>query len=100
MTARLAQSPAVRGVLRMRLSEDDRGGLGPKRHARWALQEMLAGRAVRKLSEVEDELQFPEVRLYYDGLVVADESAGGATVFRCEAARMAVEQALRVEDGP
>jgi|HubBroStandDraft_6_1064221.scaffolds.fasta_scaffold304514_2 hypothetical protein len=36
--------------------------------------------------------------LYYDGLVVAGE--GGATVFRCEAARLSAERALAAEDGP
>jgi hypothetical protein len=100
LTTRLSQSPAVRGVLRIRLSDDDRQGLGARRHARWALQEMLAGRPVRKLAEVEDELQFPEVRLYYDGLVMAYEGANGATVFRCEAVRVAAEQALKAEEGP
>jgi hypothetical protein len=100
LAARLSQSPAVRGVLRLRLSKDDRRALGPRWHARWALQEMLAGRPVRKLAEVEDQLQFPEVRLFYDGLVAADEGVGGATVFRCEAARVAAEQALRAEEGP
>jgi hypothetical protein len=95
ITARLSRSPAVAGVLRARLSEDDRQGVEEKRHARTALRELLAGRALRPLAEVEDELQHPEVRLYYDGLVVPD--AAGATVFRCEAARMAADEALRVE---
>jgi hypothetical protein len=93
ITARLSRSPAVAGVLRARLSEDDRQGVEEKRHARTALRELLAGRALRPLAEVEDELQHPEVRLYYDGLVVPD--AAGATVFRCEAARLAAEEALR-----
>jgi hypothetical protein len=97
LTERLAQSPAVRGVLRMRLSEDDREGRPARRHARWALGELVAGRAVRKLSEVEDELQFAEVRLYYDGLVMA--GSDGATVFRCEAARRAAKRALELEEG-
>src|SRR5262249_28266276 len=52
LVARLSQSPSVLGVLRLRLSEDDRRALGPTGHARWALQEMLAGRPVRKLAEV------------------------------------------------
>jgi hypothetical protein len=95
LTARLAESPAVRGVLRLRLSEDDRLGVEPKRHARWALQEMLAGRAVEKLADVEDQLEHAEARLYYDGLVVAEDGARGATVFRCEAVRLAAAQALR-----
>lgn len=38
--------------------------------------------------------------MYYDGLVVADEAAGGATVFRCEAARVAAVEALAAERGP
>jgi hypothetical protein len=100
ITEQLSRSPSVHGVLRMRLSRDDRAGLPERQHARGALKEMVGGGKVRKLSEVEDELQFPEVRLYYDGLVTADAAAGGATVFRCEAVRVAVARALRAEEGP
>jgi hypothetical protein len=96
LTDRLSRSPAVRGAIVARLSEDDRDSRHEKRHARWALREMLAGRPVRKLAEVEDQLQFAEARLYYDGLVVAGDD--GATVFRCEAARRAAERALAVGD--
>jgi SIR2-like domain len=98
LTERLAKSPAVRGVVVGRLLEDDREGRPEKRHARWALRELLAGRPVRALGAVEDQLQYAETRLYYDGLVVAGE--GGATVFRCEAARLSAERALAAEDGP
>jgi hypothetical protein len=54
---------------------------------------------VRKLAELEDELQYAEVRLYYDGLVMA-EGERGETAFRCEAARRAAEQVFSLEDGP
>ena len=47
---------------------------------------------------MEDELQYAEVRLYYDGLVMADGS--GTTVFRSQAARRAAEQALAAEAAP
>lgn len=45
LTERLAQSPSLRGVLRMRLSKDDREGHPPRRHARWALGELPRGEA-------------------------------------------------------
>lgn len=100
LVKRLAESPAVQGVLRLRLSEDDREGVAEELHARHALREMLAGREVRRLGEVGDRVQFAEARLYYDGLVVADEATGGATVFRCEAVRVAAEAALRTQGLP
>jgi len=94
-TEGLARSPAVRGALRMRLSQDDRDQMPPPRHARGTLRKLLRGVKVRALAEVEDQLRFPEIRLYYDGLVTAD--ASGATVFRCEAVRVAAMRALKEE---
>lgn len=96
LTERLARSSSLRGAIIMRLAEDDRaedkGVLRPDRHGRSVLADLLAGLAVRRLDDVEDELAYAEVRLYYDGLVVADRK--GATIFRCEAVRRAVERAL------
>lgn len=94
----LCESTPVRGVVLGRLGADDRDGMVPRRHARGVLQALLSGRAVRRLEDVEDDLGYAEVRLYYDGVVVAD--AGGATVFRCPAMRMAAERALPLESVP
>jgi hypothetical protein len=98
MTERLAKSPSVRGALRMRLAEDDRAALHQAFHARTTLRALLSGKKVRRIEEVEDELKYPEVRLYYDGLVIADPGSGD-TVFRCEAARVAAERTLALEEG-
>lgn len=97
VTARLARSTAVRGRLGRRLLDDDRAGVPAERHARAVLEAMLAGRDVRALPAIEDQLDHAEVRLFYDGLVVA--GAGGATVFRCEAVRRAAAALLAGDTG-
>lgn len=98
LTERLARSPSVRGVLRMRLAEDDRDGkIAPARHARRFLHDLLARNPVRSISENEDDLEFPEIRLYYDGVVV--QAKDGSTVFRCEAMRRAAKKILDLEQG-
>lgn len=92
VTARLARSTAVRGRLGRRLLDDDRAGIPAERHARTVLAAMLAGQDVQPLQTIEDDLDHAEVRLFYDGLVIA--GAGGATVFRCEAVRRAATDLL------
>jgi hypothetical protein len=98
LTQRLARSPSVRGVLRIRLAEDDRKNETPARHTRTVLQNLYAGKAARKLDDLDDDLKYPEVRLYYDGLVVSAEGSG-ETVFRCEAVRIAAERTFALEQG-
>jgi hypothetical protein len=87
VTERLARSTAVRGRLARRLLDDDRAQLPVERHARTALAALLAGRDVRPLAPIMDDLDHAEVRLFYDGLVIAGPQ--GATVLRCEAVRRA-----------
>jgi hypothetical protein len=82
----------VYGVLfdRLMLHESDRQG---ESHAANTLHRLLTNQPVRSLEAVRDDLAYPEVRLYYDGVVCDRE---GQTVFRCEAARMASERVLEL----
>jgi hypothetical protein len=98
MTARLAESPTLHAVLRMRFAADDRAGHPAQRHARTTLRDLIAGRPVKNLNDIEDELRYPEVRLYYDGLVIGGDETGGKTELRCEAVRLVVERTLALED--
>ncbi|HWN70288.1 MAG TPA: hypothetical protein VNM90_21760, partial [Haliangium sp.] len=97
VTARLARSTAVHGRLRRRVLDDDRAQVPAERHARAVLQTLLQNRAVERLDSVEDEFDHPEVRLYYDGLVISDER--GETRFLCEAVRRAAAALLAQEQG-
>jgi hypothetical protein len=97
ITARLLRSTAVHGRLRRRLLDDDRAQVPAERHARAVLQALIAARAVKRLDDVEDELDHAEVRLYYDGLVLSDER--GETRFLCEAVRRAAAELLKLESG-
>lgn len=98
MTARLVEGPTLHAVLRMRFTEDDHAGHPAQRHARATLRDLLAGRTVKNLNDIEDDLRYPEVRLYYDGLVVGGHETGGKTALRCEAVRLVVERTLALED--
>jgi hypothetical protein len=93
--AGLAQYLADRkifAVLHTRLIHLDSDHQG-KAHAAHTLEKLLAGERVVRLQDVRDDLSYPEVRLYYDGVVVERDER---TVFRCEAARLAAERALKV----
>ena len=97
-TQRLAKSPQVAGILRRRLNEDS-ARRRQRTHAREVLRALVAGHEVEKLDAIQDDLTRPEVRLYYDGLLRADRN--GRTEFRCDAAKRAAQEVLRVwnEDG-
>jgi hypothetical protein len=95
VTARLARSTAVHGRLRRRVLDDDRARVPVTQHARAVLAALLKGRAVRRLDAVADQLEHAEVRLYYDGLVVAD--ARGETRFLCDAVQRAAAALLAQE---
>jgi hypothetical protein len=97
VTERLARSTSVQGRLRRRVLDDDRAQVPAARHVRAVLQALLAGRDVKPLDCVEDELGHAEVRLYYDGLVSEDEQ--GKTRFLCEAVRCAAAELLKLEQG-
>jgi hypothetical protein len=92
---RLAQHLADRKVYRViydRLVRLERGRLGSN-HAASSLEKLLSGAPVMRLENVCDDLSYPEVRLYYDGLLVERD---GQTTFRCEAARLAAKRAVGV----
>ena len=97
ISARLRDSSAIRGRLHQRLLADDREQVPAARHARSALATLLGGGALEPLRKVEDELRYAEVRLYYDGLVRADEN--GATRVLCPAVAAAAERLLAREGG-
>lgn len=64
-----------------------------RQHTAATLEKLLKKQRVVALRAARDDLSYPEVRLYYDGLVV---DRNGETMFRCEAVRLAAEQALAV----
>ncbi|GAB4542764.1 MAG: hypothetical protein Tsb0020_54960 [Haliangiales bacterium] len=97
ITARLVRSSAVRARLRRRIADDDRERISPTRHARATLRALREGREVRRLGDIEDEFAHAEIRLYYDGLVMADD--GGDTVFLCPAVRRATEDLFVLDAG-
>jgi hypothetical protein len=93
--ANLSQSLVDRQLYRVlhdRLKRLEKGREGSS-HAASTLEKLLKGQQVVRLADVCDDLGYPEVRLYYDGVLV---ERYGQTVFRCEAARLAAERALGV----
>jgi hypothetical protein len=79
-------------VLHDRLKRLEAGRQGGS-HAATTLEKLLDDKRVVRLADACDDLSYPEVRLYYDGVVVERDEQ---TVFRCEAARLAAERALGV----
>jgi hypothetical protein len=86
----------VYDVVRERLVRKERDRRG-NNHAARTLAKLLRGERVVRLSDVSDDLSFPEVRLYYDGLLIERD---GQTAFRCEAVRLASARALEVWSEP
>jgi hypothetical protein len=80
------------GILRDRLIDFEAGRQGVA-HAATTLERLLHGQAVVRLSDASDDLGYPEVRLYYDGILIERDAR---TLFRCEAARIAAERAHEV----
>jgi hypothetical protein len=93
LTAHLMRAPEVRDILARRLREEDRQQVRGKRHAATVLQKLLENQPVRVLEELGHDLRFPEVRLYFDGMLRS--GVDGATEFRCAAVRQAAAVALR-----
>ena len=56
------------------------------------LGKLLAGEAVEPLEPLDHRVEYPEVRLYFAGLVRTD--AAGHTVARCEAVREVAREEL------
>lgn len=97
LTERLARSPVLRDMVRDRLREDDRDRRSKERHARWVLGELLAGREVQRLDVLDQQTDYAEVRLYFDGLV--KRNATGRTVLRCRSAEKVAQEALARQEG-
>lgn len=88
----LSRTPDVLGILKHRMDDDDRQKRPPRRHAAFVLRELLNGRPVKTLEDLGSDLDLPEVRLFYDGLLRSDEQ--GRTLFRCAAVRRAAALVL------
>jgi hypothetical protein len=96
-TQTLVRGPQLQQALRLRLNSEAEAPKPPRRLTRDVLRKLLDGRTVERLDEaIADDFRYPEVRLYYDGIVRS--APDGSTVFRCEAARIVAEQALRAEE--
>jgi hypothetical protein len=78
-------------LLQMRLRQLE-SGLKESNHAGTVLEKLLRRERVVSLSDACDDFAHPEVRLYYDGMVVERDEE---TVFRCEAVRLAAQLAVK-----
>ena len=88
----LSRTPDVLGILKHRMDDDDRQKRPPRRHASFVLRALLDGRPVKTLEDLGSDLDLPEVRLFYDGMLRSDEQ--GRTLFRCAAVRRAAALVL------
>ena len=88
----LSRTPEVLGILKHRMDDDDRQKRPSRRHAAFVLRALLDGRPVKALEDLGSDLDLPEVRLFYDGLLRSDEE--GRTLFRCAAVRRAAALVL------
>ncbi len=80
------------GILRDRVMRKERDREGSS-HAARTLEKLLKNESVIRLADARDDLTYPEVRLYYDGALIERDDR---TQFRCAAARLAAERAVRV----
>ena len=93
---RLARSPSLRGTLQECLRRDERNGYTGERSCRAVLQKLLSGKRVEDLEPLDNRVEYPEVRLYFAGLV--RRGAEGKTVLRCKAVELAATEALARKD--
>ncbi|ATB42780.1 hypothetical protein CYFUS_008259 [Cystobacter fuscus] len=96
ITARLARSPSLRSTVRERLLQDERNDYRGERSCHAVLEKLLAGQPVEALEPLDHRVEFPEVRLYFAGLVRTD--AAGRTVPRCRAVERVAREALARQD--
>ncbi|MDY7230278.1 SIR2 family protein [Hyalangium rubrum] len=96
VTGRLARSPALRGGVQECLRRDERNGYVGERSCRAVLEKLLSGQSVEPLEPLDHQVEYPEVRLYFAGLVRAE--ASGKTVLRCKAVELAAREALARKD--
>lgn len=96
VTARLARSPSLRGNIQECLRQDERNGYNGDRSSHAVLEKLLAGQPVRELEPLDNQVEYPEVRLYFSGLVRSDKT--GKTTLRCKAVELAAREALTRKD--
>jgi hypothetical protein len=96
VTSRLARSPSLRGAVQECLRRDERNGYVGERSCRGVFEKLLAGKPVEPLEPLDHQVEYPEVRLYFAGLVRAD--AAGKTVARCKAVEQVAREALARQD--
>jgi|GEM_PF-1599446 len=96
ITARLVRSPSLRSIVRERLLQDERNGYQGERSCHAVLGKLLAGQTVEALEPLDHRVEYPEVRLYFAGLVRTD--AAGRTVPRCKAVEHVAREALARQD--
>lgn len=96
VTARLARSPSLMSAVQESLRRDERNGYVGDRSCRGVFEKLLAGKSVEPLEPLDHQVEYPEVRLYFAGLVRAD--AKGHTVLRCKAVEQVARESLARQD--
>jgi hypothetical protein len=96
VTSRLARSPSLKALVQECLRRDERNGYVGERSCRGVFEKLLAGKRVEPLEPLDHQVEYPEVRLYFAGLVRTD--AAGNTVPRCKAVEQVVREALARQD--
>lgn len=96
VTSRLVRSPSLRSTVQECLRQDERNGYTGERGCQAVLAKLLAGQRVEDLETLDNQVEYPEVRLYFAGLV--HSSADGKTVLRCKAVEQAARDALARKD--
>ena len=96
VTSRLARSPSLMSAVQECLRRDERNGYVGDRSCRGVFEKLLAGKSVEPLEPLDHQVEYPEVRLYFAGLVRAD--AQGHTVLRCKAVEQVARESLARQD--
>jgi hypothetical protein len=96
VTSRLARSPSLMSSVQECLRRDERNGYVGDRSCRGVFEKLLAGKRVEPLEPLDHQVEYPEVRLYFAGLVRADDK--GHTVLRCKAVEQVARESLARQD--
>jgi hypothetical protein len=96
LTSRLARSPSLKATVQESLRRDERNGYVGTRSCRDVLEKLLSGKSVEPLEPLDHQVEYPEVRLYFAGLVRADDK--GHTVLRCKAVEQVARESLARQD--
>jgi len=96
VTSRLARSPSLMSSVQECLRRDERNGYVGDRSCRGVFEKLLAGKSVEPLEPLDHQVEYPEVRLYFAGLVRADDK--GHTVLRCKAVEQVARESLARQD--